>query len=723
MAFLASGAFSALKSGGFDDPQSDSSRAAALLNRDFGGQTNLLLLVAPANGAALDSPPVTALARQITTGLAARGDVESISSYWDAQAAASKGGDGQAGGSKGEDGQAAASKGEGGQAAALKGEDGRSALITMHVSGDEAASAEAAKAIVAAYAKRDGPAEVRAGGQLGVGGDIGDQLARSLAIAEGIAVPVTLVLLILAFGSLLSALLPLVIGIIAVAGTFAELAVLGRLTDVSLYSVNLTTALGLGLAVDYSLLMVNRFREELRRGADVESAVATTVRTAGRTIVFSSATVAVALAAMLLFPVYFLRSFAYAGIGVVVIAMIATLTTLPALLAVLGTRLAPRRAASDESAFWRRVATAVMRRPVAIALPVMAALLFLGTPVLHIAFGTPDDRVLHSSVPSRQVGDVLRADYSAAATSTVDVLVTGTAPAAVAGAAPAGFASDVAGKAPAAFAAEVAALPGVAGTRAPRTANGTTYLAVTARGDDESLVRAIRALPAPAGTTVLVGGAAAALIDGNDAIIGTLPWAALWIALTTLILLFLFTGSVVLPVKALVLNVLSLSAVFGVLVWIFQDGHLSGLLGFTAMPVNTAMIVLMFCIAFGLSMDYEVFLLARIKEAHDHGAGTVDAVATGLARTGRIVTTAAALLAITFFAFGTAQVSFIQLFGIGTGIAIVLDATIIRGLLVPAFMRVAGDLNWWAPAPLRRLHDRIGLTEKDEPAPAALVPA
>ncbi|GAA2568066.1 MMPL family transporter [Winogradskya consettensis] len=811
MAVLASGAFSALKSGGFDDPQSDSSRAAALLNRDFGGQTNLLLLVTPTNGAALDSPPVTALAHQITAGLAARGDVESISSYWDAQAAASgsedgqapasgsedgqaaapkgedgqaaalkgedgqaaaprgedgqaaapRGEDGQAAAPKGEDGQAAAPKGEDGQAAALrggdgqataprggdgqatapkggdgqaaglKGEDGRSALITMHVGGDEVASAAAAKAIVAAYATQDGPAEVRAGGQLGVGGDIGDQLARSLAIAEGIAVPVTLVLLILAFGSLMSALLPLVIGIIAVAGTFAELAVLGRLTDVSLYSVNLTTALGLGLAVDYSLLMVNRFREELRRGADVESAVATTVRTAGRTILFSSATVAVALAAMLLFPVYFLRSFAYAGIGVVVIAMVATLTTLPALLAVLGTRLAPRRAANDESVFWRRVATAVMRRPVAIALPVMAALLFLGTPVLHIAFGTPDDRVLHSSVPSRQVGDVLRANY-AAATSTVDVLVTSTAPAASAGtaravpdasAAGASAGAASAGTAPDAFAKEVAALPGVAGVRAPRTANGTAYLAVTARTDDEALVRAIRSLPAPAGTTVLVGGAAAALIDGNDAIVGTLPWAALWIALTTLILLFLFTGSVVLPVKALVLNVLSLSAVFGVLVWIFQDGHLSGPLGFTAMPVNTAMIVLMFCIAFGLSMDYEVFLLARIKEAHDHGAGTVDAVATGLARTGRIVTTAAALLAITFFAFGTAQVSFIQLFGIGTGIAIVLDATIIRGLLVPAFMRVAGDLNWWAPAPLRRLHNRIGLSEKDEPTPAALVPA
>ena len=679
MTALATAAFSALKSGGFDDPSSDSSRALSVVDGRFGGQTNLVLLLTPRDGQSLDSPAVAAVARTITTSLAQRGDVGSVRSFWLDHAPA------------------------------LRGADQRSGLITMHVDGDDVTSAQTATAIITAATRQSPAAEVRAGGQLGVGDDLVAGIGHSLALAEAIAVPLTLLLLVVAFGSLLSALLPLAIGVVAVAGTFAELAVLGRVTDVSIYAINLTTALGLGLAVDYSLLMVNRFREELRHGADVEAAVSTTVRTAGRTIVFSSATVAVALAALLLFPVYFLRSFAYAGIGVIVIAMLATLVTLSALLATLGTRLAGGRLQSrrtgDESPFWRRTATAVMRRPLAVALPVVAALLVLGIPFLHVTFGTPDDRVLHASATSRQVGDILRSQYGASASSPIEVVVEGSPTAT--------RLADYVGR--------IADLAGVSSTRPPVTKGDTAYVVVSGPSDanspaSQALVHDLRALPAPAGSRVLVGGSTATLVDNKDAIGGHLPWALLWIAVTTLVLLFLFTGSVVLPLKALALNAVSLTAVFGILGWIFQDGHLSGLLGFTPAPVNTAMIVLMFCIAFGLSMDYEVFLLARIKEAHDQGADTVEAVAAGLARTGRIVTTAAALLAITFFAFGTAQISFLQLFGIGTGIAIVLDATVIRGLLVPAFMRLAGDVNWWAPDPLRRLHRRIGL---DETAPAA----
>lgn len=696
MAVLATMSFAVLRSGGFDDPSSGSSRAETVLDRDFGGQTNLVLLVSPRDGRTLESAPVTALAHQISSGLSHRGDVESLASYWN------------------------------GRAAALRGRDGRSGLITMHVTGDDEAASTAAKAIIATFAGtaatatgRSAPvAEIRAGGQLAVGQDITGGIGISLARAEAVAVPITLVLLVLAFGSFLAAALPLAIGLFAVAGTFAELAVLGRLTDVSVYAINLTTALGLGLAIDYSLLIINRFREELRRGPDggpdaVRTAVVTTMGTAGRTILFSSATVAAALGALLVFPVYFLRSFAYAGIGVVAIAMLASLIALPALLATFGTRLArtrrkrgrhladttASRGAADGSVFWRRTATRVMRRPVMVGGVVIAALLVLGIPFLHVDFGTPDDRVLRTSAGSRQVGDVLRANYPSTASSPIDVVVQGASKV------------DTAD-----YLQRLRQLPGAGVVQDVATRGGVTYAIVTGPSDTDSaparrLVRDIRALPAPAHGSVLVGGSSATLVDSLASIGDNLVRALLWIAVTTFVLLFLFTGSVVLPLKALVLNALSLTAVFGSLVWLFQDGHLSGLLDFTPTPTNVSMVVLIFCIAFGLSMDYEVFLLARIKEEHDRDADTVEAVAAGLARTGRIVTTAAALLAVTFFGFGTAQISFIQLFGIGTGIAVVLDATVIRGLLVPAFMRLAGNLNWWAPGTLRRLHQRIGLAE------------
>jgi RND superfamily putative drug exporter len=703
MAFLATMAFSVLQGGGFTNASSSSSQAQALVDQDFGGETNLVLLLTPRNGQTLTSTPVTALAHRVTARLDARGDVEDVASYWN------------------------------GHPAALRGKDGRSAVITMYVEGGDQAQTNSAKAIRTQFtsasgaATVSGAADISAGGPLAVNADITHGVGVSLGRAEAFAVPVTLLLLVLAFGSFLAAALPLVIGLFAVAGTFAELALLGRVTDVSIYAIDLTTALGLGLGVDYSLLMVNRFREELHRVLDgpdgVRTAVIATLRTAGRTIMFSSVTVGVALAALLVFPVYFLRSFAYAGIGVVAVAALASLILLPALLVTFGTRLArtrrlpwrrsrgPAPAQAGESRFWRRVATTVMRRPVVIGGAVIAVLLFLGVPFLHVTFGTPGAQVLPATATSRQVAGVLQTEYSPAVTGPVDVVLDG----------------QVSQPAVAAYAGQLRGLPNAGPVQDVATRDGATYLWVTGPADAESaagqqLVRDIRALPAPGHAAVLVGGSAAALIDTLAAVSGGLPWALLSIALTTFLLLFLFTGSVVLPVKALALNALSLTAVFGALVWIFQWGHLARLLGFTPTPTDVSMILLIFCIAFGLSMDYEVFLLARIKEAHDAGAGTVESVATGLGRTGRIVTTAAALLAITFFAFGTAQVSFIQLFGIGTGIAIVLDATVIRGLLVPAFMRLAGDANWWSPPPLRRLYQRIGLAETAPPASTATGP-
>jgi putative drug exporter of the RND superfamily len=697
---LAGGTFSALKAGGFDDPASGSSKARTILNTRFGGSPNLLLLVTPNSGAALSSPATTAAVDEVTGVVRHDPDVDSVTSWWSTQ----------------DD--------------SLRGTDGRSAVIAVHVTGDESAAATSARRIIDHTVTRSGPLTIQAGGQLGVGDDVTNQVGKDLAIAESIAVPITMVLLLLAFGSAVAAVLPLAVGLMAIAGAFGVLDVLGHLTDVSTYAINLTTAMGLGLAIDYSLLIVSRFREELGAGQPIELALSRTLRTAGRTVLFSSATVAVALAAMLVFPLYFLRSFAYAGIGVVLIAMLASLTTLPALLAVLGPRVnAGRvrrarepRSASAESRFWRRVAGLVMRRPLVAGLPVVAVLLALGSPFLHINFATPDDRVLPDSLQSRQVGDVLRADYPQNTAAAIYSVLQGN-PTAV----------EVTR-----YATEISGLPGIhsvtttagvfaagkqmAGTAAGQLSRpGVQYLVVNGPNDANSpaaqrLVQQIRAVAPPAGSTAYVGGAPAQLVDSKDGIATGLPWAIGWIALSTFVLLFLFTGSVLLPVKALLLNVLSLSAVFGAMVWIFQYGHLSGLLGFTPGPINTSMPVLLFCIAFGLSMDYEVFLLSRIAELHAAGASNTEAVAGGLARTGRIVSTAAALLSVTFLAFGTSRVSFLQLFGIGTAIAIVLDATLIRGVLVPAFMRLAGRWNWWAPRPLARLHQRIRLAEASEPA-------
>ena len=693
-AALSAGTFGVLKGGGFDDPHSDSSQARALIDSQFGGQTNLVFLATP-QGGDLDAPDVVTAATSAVSRLKAEKGVDNVVSYWTEHVPA------------------------------LASRDHRAGLITAHVTGNEDQAAKTATAVIKDVATDDGSLRIQAGGELGVNDDVTTQIAKDLALAESIAVPLTLLLLLLAFGSVVAALLPLGVGLIAVLGTFAVLDVLGHATSVSIYSINLTTAMGLGLAIDYSLLIVSRFREELADGHDTEDAVVRTLQTAGRTVVFSAATVAVALGAMLVFPLYFLRSFAYAGIGVVLVAMLAAVVSLPALLATLGPRVNAGRlrrrrpvvSASAESSFWRRVAGGVMRRPIATAVPVIALLLLIGIPFLSIAFATPDDRVLPTSHASRQVGDALRSDFDASAAAATYAVLSGT---------PDQSSVDD-------YSARISLLPQVIsvqsaggvwthGARSGQadaahfTRPGVQYLLVNGPADSSStesqqLVGAVRGVPAPAGTEVRVGGAPAELVDSKAAIAAGLPLAALWIALSTFILLFLFTGSVVLPIKALILNVLSLSAVFGVIVWLFQEGHLSGVLGFTPGPINTSMPVLLFCIAFGLSMDYEVFLLSRVKELHDSGMSNTEAVAEGLARTGRIVTTAAALLSVTFLAFATSSVSFLKLFGIGTALAILLDATLIRVVLVPSFMRLAGEWNWWAPRPLARLHRRIGLSE------------
>jgi RND superfamily putative drug exporter len=716
VAVVAAGAFGGsavtrLKSGGFDDPAAESTRAAKVLRDQFGaGDPNLVLLVT-AKGGEVDDPAVAAAGEDLTRRLAAEPDLAQVVSYWAAGAPA------------------------------LKSTDGSQALVLARITGDEEDMDARAAALTGAYARDDPILRVQVGGQAQVFREVGEQVEADLARAEAIAVPITLLLLVLVFASAVAGALPLAVGGFAIVGTLLVLRVLAEITDVSIYALNLTTALGLGLAIDYSLFIVSRYREELRAGRTEADALVATMRTAGRTVLFSAATVAVSLLALLVFPLYFLRSFGYAGIAVVALAAVGALVVLPALLAVLGRRvdrfrlpIGRRRAAAAAagepgSGFWHRVATWVMRRPLPIALAVVAFLVLLGSPFLGVRFGLPDDRVLPAQAQGRQVADAVRDNFATDEAGALSVVASGIGDPGSQLAAIDGYAaalSRLAGvqRVDALTGAytggrrlqgPLAATAAIAPEARRFAAAAGTWLSVvpsvepgSAAGED--LVAAVRGLPAPFGAQVT--GPSAQLVDTKASLFGNLPAAAAVIALVTFALLFLMTGSVVIPAKALVLNLLSLTAVYGAMVYVFQDGHGAGLLGFTPTgTIDTSMPVLLFCIAFGLSMDYEVFLLSRIKEEHDATGDTVAAVAAGLERTGRIVTTAAALLAIVFIAFATSEVSFLKLFGVGTALAILVDATLIRALLVPAFMRLAGQANWWAPAPLRRLHARVGLRE------------
>ncbi|MGW4102710.1 MMPL family transporter [Streptomyces sp. NPDC004976] len=706
MGVLGGGAFTKLLPGGFDDPSSQSSRAAQVIDDKFGGETNLVLLVSSPDGW-VDTPAAKESGQALVADLKDEKNLGNVYSYWDTNLVD------------------------------LRSEDGNQALILAHVKGDEAELQENAKSVIDAYSGTyENTLEVRAGGGTAISADISTQVVSDLVLAEIIAIPLTLVLLLFVFGSVVSALLPLAIAIIAIAGAFAQLSILGGITDVSNTATNLVTALGLGLGIDYALLMTSRFREQLASGASVDDAVRRTVSTAGRTVAFSAATVAAALASLMVFPQYFLRSFGYAGVGVVAVAAISTLFVMPALFVALGHRVnkgrmpwAKREQSRAQASVWGRMARTVMRRPALTALPVLTVLLVAAAPLIGITFGTPDERVLPENAESRQVtamlGENFNGNDAAALHVVIDKAVTKD-----------GLDS---------YARELASLDGVirietsAGNlTAERSApagpgnpalrrpdahriNVVSSLAPKS-AEAEALVEDVRAVAAPEGAEPLVGGTDAELVDAKDSISGQLPIAVALVVLTTFVLLFLFTGSIVQPLRALVLNVISLGATLGVMTWIFQDGNLSSMLGFTAQPMEVSMTVLMFCIAFGLSMDYEVFVTSRIKELHDQGEDNESAVSNGLGHTGRIVSAAALLLAVSFFAFGTAKITFMQMFGLGSGLAILIDAIAVRGVLVPAAMRLLGRSAWYAPPFLKKLHGRYGLSEggpEIAPAPVA----
>ena len=693
-AALGAGAFGQLSAGGFDDPGAESTLANTLSTEHFGGSPNLIMVGTADDGDA-SSATSAAAGKQLTEELAAEPDVTITASYWTTPVPA------------------------------LKSTDGKSGLILAVIAGDQGTMVSRGADLIAEYGGNHNGLTVLSGGPAGVYGDINTQVTKSLVRAESVAIPLTLLLLLLVFGSVVAALLPLLIGGCAIVGTFAELAVLGRITDVSVFAINLTTALGLGLGIDYGLLIVARFREQLAAGNDVPTAVARTVATAGRTILFSAAAVACALATLMVFPLFFLSSFGYAGVGVVVIAAASALTITPAALALLGHRVEKGKlpiagtARGSASPFWRRVATTVFHHPVRTAVPVLLVLLVAASPLLGIHFALPDQTVLPPEAQSRQVAELLEEQFPSQSEATVPVILDGPADESVAAAYAVEFSRI--GHVTRVAASGMTATGGVPGppdlTAGKLAADGwqrlLIYTDVPSGGEEaQAVVRDLRTVPtAAAGPDYLVGGPDATLVDTLAAIARPLPLAFGIIVLTTFLLLFMFTGSVVQPVRALVVNALSLSAALGIVTWIFQDGHLIGLFGATPRPMDASMTVLLLCITFGLSMDYEVFLSSRITELHHAGADLESSVTNGLARTGRIVTSAAVLLSVSFFAFVFSTVSMLQLFGLGAGLAVLIDATLIRGVMVPAAMRLLGRINFWAPPFLRRVHDRVGLVE------------
>lgn len=553
------------------------------------------------------------------------------------------------------------------------------------------------------------------GGQVPTQQLISSRVKKDIGLAEALAAPVLFLLMVVIFRSVVAALLPLAIGTVAIFGSFAALHGLTLLTDISVYSVNITTLLGIGLAIDYGLIMVVRFREELRVRETVEEAVARTVAVAGRTVLVSGLTVAVALCSLLLFPQTFLRSMGYGGVATVLVDMVAALTVLPALLALLGrrvdrgrVRLLDRRVSHDGQR-WRRLGLSVMRRPVSYLVVTLGVLLLLGLPFLRISWGGIDARALPEGTETRVVSETLARDFPANSTSPITVLVT--LPAPVTGAAQR---AELSG-----YSTRLAALPGVDRVTTTGLADRTARLSVGFTPDRMSqqardLVAEVRRVPPPPGAGVLVGGMTAQLVDQLDNMSAMLPWMGLTMAAATFVLLFLAFGSVVLPLKAMVVNVVSLSATFGVLVWIFQDGHLSDLLRFTPIGmIEPSMPVLILAIAFGLSMDYEVFLLSRVREHYERDGDPTGAVVDGLQRTGGVITSAALLFMVVVGAFATSGITFIKLTGVGLFVAVLVDATVVRALLVPAAMKLLGRAAWWAPGPLAGLHRRIGFREGD----------
>lgn len=660
-------------------PGTESVRAGDLLRDGFRtGNPNLALLVTARDGD-VDSARTERAARELLAEVAELRLVMDVTSYWDAGSSA------------------------------LRGEDGRRALILVHLAGDATETREELAALSPRLTRTTPELDVRVGGQEEISRQVGEEARADFLRAEAFALPAVVLLLILVYRRTAAALLTVAVGLLSVLGALAGLRLLAQFTEVSTFAANLALVLGLGLGVDYGLFVINRYREERAAGRDRETAVLAATVTAGRTVVFSGITVAVSLCALLVFPFFFLSSFAYAGVLVVLCAVAGAVLVLPAALALWGHRV--ERPTAPASGFWHRTALAAMRRPLLAGAGVLTVLLVAAAPLLGLRFGLPDERTLSAGTSSRTTSEIVHREFAAEPTDTVQVVLTEPA--------------DTR-----AYAARLSRVPGVHQVDAPDGAyrdgrrtgapgqdrltapDGRARLAVVPTqqamyGNVPALVERIRdtAAPAPA----LVGGYPGETTDFRATLLERLPLAVGLVLVATYVILFLMTGSVLLPLKATVLNLLSLSVMFGCLVWVFQDGHLSGLLGFTPTgSIEPSIPVLMFCVAYGLSMDYEVFLLARIKEEHERTGDTERAVGEGIRRSAPLITAAAGILALSFLSYATGGVVFLKELGVGTALTILVDATLIRVVLLPVTMRLAGRANWWAPKRLRRLRVREG---------------
>ncbi|MEY3845858.1 MAG: hypothetical protein RJA66_125 [Actinomycetota bacterium] len=684
-------AFGGLKAGGYDDPGSDSARVIEILTDDFKlAQPEIVILADFADGA--DQPASAITGKHLTEKLDSYAGVKTVSSYYSL-----------------------------GSPVSLRSDDGNAVYFFVDLEDDAKQSAIGGQMTKELTGDFEG-AKIYVAGYAAITSAINGAISSDLAAAESIAIPLTMLLLVFVFGSLLSAGLPMMVGGLAILGSFFFIWIATQVTDTSVFALNLITGMGLGLGIDYALLIVNRFREERKLGTEVSEAVRRTMATAGRTVLFSGLTVAIVLGAMFFFPQYFLKSFAIGGVVVVLLAVAGALIALPALLNLMGDRVNKLKVlrgdlSPKDSGVWSGLARFVMRRPLPVLLITMIALGGLMSLSGGVVFGQVDDRVLPRTNPAVIASDVIRDRFSAREGSPVDIVIEGATESEIA------EYTIALSKQP--HIVRVQSTSGIAQKGnlddgyAPAFADYATgsYERIVAIHNIDSrsteglaLTKQVRALES-GDNKILVGGAAAIYTDSQLGIEKNLPAAATWIILWTLILLFLFTGSVLLPIKAVLLNVVSLGATLGFLTWVFIGGHLQWLIGdfINTGTIDTSSLVLIVIVAFGLSMDYELFLLSRIKEQHEAGLGTTESVAIGLQRSGRIITAAALVLAVSFLAFITSGVTIMKMLGLGIAFAILLDATIVRALLVPALMRLLGDLNWWAPRWMKWIYKKVGL--------------
>ena len=661
--------FNRLDAGGYSNPKSDSYKVYNYLHDTLKESDPTVVIVVDA-GMDVADPTVTQKALALEARIAKEPDVTKTISFWSA-----------------------------GNPPTFKSSDGKAAYILVYGKGE--AFSPASQDMGAYFQKHyNGKVDgftLYAGGVGVVGNAITEKISKDLSISEAISIPLTFILLAFVFGAMVASAMPLIVGVSAILGAFFILYLFTLFTDVSIYALNLTTGMGLGLGIDYALLMVNRFREELHHGKNIEDSIIITLKTAGKTVFYSGLTVFVTLLSLTFFPLGFLKSFGYAGISVVALAVFGALFGLPPILALVGHKVDKgviRKSAitPKEDGRWANTARYVMKRPVAVVLLAMLILGVLAAPLKNIAFSQGDSRMLPATNPAA-IATALQAERFPGQTGNpIEIIIKNGV----------GRESEIA-----TYSAQVAKVSGVLAVNPPQVYGNdiriVAYETMLPRTPEaQKMIHDIRDLKSPAGT--MVGGVAADYTDSQDGISQTLPWALGWIAISVLILIFIFTGSIILPIKAVLLNVLSLGATMGALTWVFIDGHLQWLVGSFTLTgtLDTSIVILISVVVFGLSMDYELFLLSRIREEHMAGKSNVESVATGLQRSARIITAAAVLLAVVFAAFITSGVTSIKSMGFGVALAVILDATIVRGLLVPALMRLFGERNWWAPKWMQR---------------------